>query len=162
MASNHGIRSVTRATFPSGATALKHYHTDYRETFRVHQGELTLIKGDKKYTIKEGELSPTIEMHEVHTYKNSSKDDVIADIILEPGHRGCELANIIFSGIVKDDRLGEVSARKGYNMFWIAFYEITNTIPTGIPWILYSLLKFFHGRKKIDAYKVTLISKYIS
>src|SRR3982750_4107316 len=96
LTSNHGARSVTRATFPAGATALKHYHTDYRETFKVLQGELTVIKAGNRYAVKAGQLSPTIETKEIHTYINGTKENVIVDIILEPGHRGCELANIIF------------------------------------------------------------------
>lgn len=160
LASSHGARSITRATFPAGATALKHYHTDYRETFKVHQGELTVLKDREKFSVKEGHLSPTIEMNETHTYKNSTKENVVVDIILEPGHRGCELANIIFSGFAEENKLGEISARKGYNMFWIVFYEITNTIPTGIPGFLYSLLKLFYGRKQIDGYKKNLIDRY--
>jgi mannose-6-phosphate isomerase-like protein (cupin superfamily) len=162
MASNHGARSITQVTFPAGATALEHYHTEYRETFKVHQGELTVMKDGKKYLVNAGQLSPTIKVYEIHTYKNNTKENVVVDIILEPGHRGCELANIIFSGIVKENKLGEVSTHKGYNLFWVVFYEITNTIPIGIPGFSYSALKFFYGRKRIDAYKKNLIDRYIT
>ena len=158
--SNRGARSITRVTFPAGASALKHYHTDYVETFEVHSGELTVLKHREKFLIKAGYLSPTIKLNEIHTYKNSTKENVVVDIILEPGHRGCELANIVFSGIAEENRLGEISARKGYNMFWIVFYEITNTIPTGVPGFLYCLLKLLYGRKQIDGYKKNLIDRY--
>ena len=94
------------------------------------------------------------------TLTNSTKENVVVDIILEPGYNGYELANIIFSGIAEEHKLGEISTRKGYNMFWIVFYEITNTIQTGIPGFLYSLLKLFYGRKQIDGYKKNLIDRY--
>jgi quercetin dioxygenase-like cupin family protein len=160
MASNHGARSITRVTFPAGATAIKHYHTEYRETFKVHQGELAVIKDGKKYLVKSG-LSPIIEMNEIHTYKNSTKENVVVDIILEPGHSGCELANMIITGIAEENKLVEISVLKAY-IFWIAFYEITNTIPVGVPGFLYGLLKLLYGPKKIEAYKRNLIDKYAS
>jgi quercetin dioxygenase-like cupin family protein len=153
--SNGGIRSVTKAVFPPGAKAVRHYHTEYEETFKVLMGQLTLIKNGKKIAVNAGDLSPTIKMRDVHTYINESSADVTVEIILQPGHKGCEIANHLFVVLARHKKSYLFS--KTYSLFMIAFYEITNTIPVGIAGIAYSLLKLIYGRKKIAEYKASLL-----
>jgi len=153
--SNGGARSVTKAVFPPGAKAVLHYHTEYEETFKVLGGQLALIKNGKKIILNAGELSPTIRKHDIHTYTNESSADVTVEIILQPGHKGCEIANRLFIILADQKKLYLFS--KTYSLFMIAFYEITNTIPVGIAGIVYSLLKLIYGRKRIAEYKASLL-----
>jgi quercetin dioxygenase-like cupin family protein len=155
--SNGSSRSVTRAVFPSGATAVRHYHTEYNETFKIVRGQLIVVKGGKDYLVRRGEQSPMIEIGEIHTYRNDSGEDVTVDIILQPGHQGCEAANLIFTALARDNQLDIFS--KKYSLFWLVFYDITNTIPVGVPGVLYSLLGLMYGRKRIEAYKAYLLKK---
>jgi len=153
--SNGGTRSVTKAVFPPGAKAVSHYHTEYEETFKVSRGQLTVIKNGKRIAVNAGELSPTIKMRDVHTYINESSADVTVEIILEPGHKGCEIANRLLIVLAKQKKLYLFS--KTYSLFMIAFYGITNTIPVGMSGIVYSLLKLIYGRKRIASYKASLL-----
>jgi quercetin dioxygenase-like cupin family protein len=152
--SNGGLRSITRAILPAGAKAVRHYHTQYTERFKVIQGELIVIKSGKKYSVRAGESSPSINTMEVHYFKNESADAVTVDIILQPGHQGCETSNLIFSALARENKLALFS--KTFSFFMIAFYEITNTIPVGITGAVYSVIKIF-GKRRIENWKVYLL-----
>ncbi|NOT76652.1 MAG: cupin domain-containing protein [Cyclobacteriaceae bacterium] len=154
--SNGGARTVTRAVFPPGASAVMHYHTQYNESFRVIEGQLILIKSGKEFKLNIGQLSPEIEFTEIHTYKNKSDHEVIVDIILEPGHQGCEDSNLILAALAKENKLGLLS--KKYSLFWLAFYDLTNTIPVGLAKTLCSMATFYYGRKRIKRYQRFLLS----
>lgn len=160
LTTNNGKRSVTRATFPPGAKALLHYHTQFRETFKVHKGELTILHGAIKQTLQAGQSSNTINTHEIHCFKNLSHQNVVADIILEPGHLGCEMTNMILAGLEREGKLGLLSKFGGYNVLWIVLYDITNTVPIGMPKIIFSVLKFLNGNIKIEKIRQSLIEKY--
>jgi mannose-6-phosphate isomerase-like protein (cupin superfamily) len=160
LTTNNGKRTITRAVFPPGAKALLHYHTQFRETFKVHEGELTIFHGSTKQTLKTGQSSDTIKTYEVHCFKNLSHQNIVADIILEPGHLGCEMTNMILAGLEREGKLGLLSKFGGYNAEWIVLYDITNTVPVGIPRIIFSVLKFLYGNIKIEKIKQSFIEKY--
>jgi quercetin dioxygenase-like cupin family protein len=157
LTSNGGRRSVTRAVFARAAKAVLHYHTEYEETFHVIKGQLTVIKSGQIFVVNSGQHSPTIHIGEFHTYKNDSDSDVTVDIILEPGHAGCEAANNIVANLATSGK-GAMMEKK-YSIFWIAFYEITNTIPVGAEGMIYRLLGFFLGRRKIETCKRDLMKE---
>jgi mannose-6-phosphate isomerase-like protein (cupin superfamily) len=157
---NGGKRSVTRAIFPAGAKAVFHYHTQYQETFRVLSGELNVIHGDVMQTVRQGQLSDIIPRNETHCYMNVSTNAVEVDIILEPGHKGCEMTNSIVTGLEKDDKLYLLSAFGGYNITWLVLYELTNTILTGVPKVIFSFLRLLHGKQKIEKVRRNLIEMY--
>jgi mannose-6-phosphate isomerase-like protein (cupin superfamily) len=157
---NGSKRSVTRAVFPAGAEAVFHYHTQYQETFRVLSGELKVIHGNIVQTVRQGQSSDIIPKNETHRYTNVSINSAEVDIILEPGHEGCEMTNSIITGLEQDDSLHLLSAFGGYNITWLVLYELTNTIPTGVPGVVFSLLKFLHGKQKIEKARRSLIEMY--
>ncbi|MEJ1242245.1 cupin domain-containing protein [Chryseolinea sp. T2] len=154
--SNGGARTVTKAIFPPGAKSVPHVHTAYEERFKVLQGELTVIKNGIEYVVNTGEYSPTIQKGERHSYINKSRQAVTVDIILQPGHEGCEVSNRLFVALAKQNRLYLFS--KTYSLFMVMFYEVTNTIPVGITGVMYSVLKWLYGKKKMEVYKARLMN----
>jgi mannose-6-phosphate isomerase-like protein (cupin superfamily) len=157
---NGGTRSVTRATLPPGAKALRHYHSDFQETFLIQAGHLTIFHNGKNQILGDKVKSYTVPFGEIHTYYNRSTEDVVVDFILEPGHAGCEMTNDIFTGLVADNRVSELTSWGGYNLLWTVLYELTNTIPTGIPGNIYSFLRLFYGKRKMAKVKEELIVRY--
>ncbi len=157
---NSGDRSVTRVTLPPDAKALPHFHSLYNETFVVHSGWLTVIHNSGKHRIGQDIKSYTIPKRDTHAYKNDSGGEVVVDFILEPGHDGCEKTNDIIAGLARDKRLAELSRLGGYTILWCALYDLTNTIPVGIPGLIFSTIRLIHGNVKIERIKNQLLNQY--
>jgi hypothetical protein len=54
----------------------------------------------------------------------------------------------------------ELTSRGGFNLLWTVLYDLTNTIPTGIPGFIYSFLRFCYGRGRMEGVKQELTVKY--
>jgi mannose-6-phosphate isomerase-like protein (cupin superfamily) len=158
---NGGTRSVTRGFFPPGAESLLHYHTQFEETFEVVEGEFTVWLGTTKLTLGAGQSSPKIKSNELHRFKNLTQKNVVANVIIGPGHVGCENATLILAGLEKDGKIDMLYKFKGYNSLWIVLQEMTNTLPTGKPKVIFSILRFLLGRNKIEEMKQDLANKYL-
>jgi quercetin dioxygenase-like cupin family protein len=157
---NNSKRSVSKGVFPPGAECLKHYHTQWEETFEVLEGEFTVYIGKTVHTLTAGQSAPKIKTNEFHHFKNLSKQNVIANIISEPGYAGCENATKIVSGLETDGKFGLLGKFKGYNSLWIILYDMTNTLLTGLPKIIFSLLRLVDGKAAIQKEKQDLLDKY--
>ncbi|RHX83872.1 cupin domain-containing protein [Leptospira stimsonii] len=66
-----------------GAVPKPHRHADLEETFTILKGNLSLIKGDKKYDLKEGD-SITVPKGEAHHPENKSDALVIVRVRATP------------------------------------------------------------------------------
>jgi mannose-6-phosphate isomerase-like protein (cupin superfamily) len=157
---NGSKRSITQGVFPPGAECYFHYHTQFEETFEVIEGKFTVFIGNTKLTLTKGQSSPQIKKREIHRFKNLSQKNVIANIILEPGHPGCENVNKILSGLEKDGKFSLLSKLKGYNILWIIVYEMTNTLLTGMPKAIFYFLRLIKGEIKIKKLENALLDKY--
>src|SRR5450432_677392 len=135
---NNGKRSVSKGIFPPGAECLKHYHTQWEETFEVVEGEFTVHIGKTVYSLTAGQSAPKIKINEIHYFQNLSKQNVIANVISEPGHAGCENATRILSGLESDGKFDLLGKFKGYNSLWIILYDMTNTLLIGLPKRIFS------------------------
>ena len=111
------------------------------------EGEFTVWQGNTKLTLTQGQLTPKIRTNEIHYFKNLSQKNVLANIIIEPGHAGCEHVTRILGGLEKDGLLSSLNKFKGYNVLWIVLLDLTNTLPTGIPKVIFKVLRLFCGRK---------------
>lgn len=101
---NNGRRSVTRLYLHPGRNLILHYHTEFEETFEVLEGEFTVWHA-KTNNINAGQSSRKIKLKETHRFKNQSQQIVIANVIVEPGHAGCEDVNKILAGLEKEANL---------------------------------------------------------
>jgi quercetin dioxygenase-like cupin family protein len=157
---NNGKRSISKAVFPPGAKCFRHHHTQWEETFEVIEGEFTVYIGKAMHILTAGKSSPKIRTGEAHYFKNLSKQNVIANVISEPGHVGCENATKILSGLEADGRLDLLGKFKGYNSLWIVLYDMTNTLLTGLPKLIFSILRVVHGKDAIQREEQDLLDSY--
>lgn len=158
---NNGKRSVTLAIFPPGAECLWHEHAQYEETFEIKEGEFTVWHGTTKEVIKAGQSSGKIKLREPHRFKNESQQNVVAHIIVEPGHKGCEDVNSILAGLEKAGEFNNLNKFKGYNSLWIILYDMTNTLLTGMPRVIFTFLNFILGKNKLENVRRELLDKYL-
>jgi quercetin dioxygenase-like cupin family protein len=157
---NNGRRTISQAVFPPGAECPMHYHTEFEETFEVLEGEFTVFIGKTKLTLTTGQSTPKIKTNENHYFKNSSKKNVVVNIISEPGHAGGENATKILSGLERDGKYSLLTKFNGYNTLWIVLFDMTNTLLTATPKVIFNILVLFHGNSKIQRLRQDLLDKY--
>jgi len=157
---NGGIRTVMQGSIKPKGAAPSHFHDRYEETLEIVEGELSVWLGKKKIILKEGQ-SFTVPRNTVHRFKNETKSTIIMNVIIEPGSIGWENTVKVSQGLIRDNLAEKVSKFTYSNIPYYTFMlKQTNTLPVGVPKIIFSVLNRIHGKKKLDQYEKDVLEKY--
>lgn len=160
--SNGGARSVIHGYFAHGAMAPTHYHTEFNESFEIIEGELSVWKAGKKSVLKAGDKR-TIEKGILHRFKNESGKRVTCNVIIEPGYEPFEQNIRIMMGLQKDGLVEQLSKMTPKMMpVGLVLTKLSNTNLVGGTGIMLRIVKFFIGKKKVEAREKDLLEKYCS
>lgn len=158
-AETKGLKTVIEIVLqPNGEGPPPHYHKAYSETFRILEGEVSLLIGRESKIAKEGDTY-TIKESQVHTFKNDSSLPARIEVTLTPGHEGFENAISILFGLSKDGLVSEKGLpNKLVNLAIIN--AISDSHFTGILSFISSILNITISKQKMAVAQADLIEKY--
>ena len=79
-----------------------HFHTLFSETFEVLTGTLEVGLNDQIHQLKKGDIV-TIKPNEKHYFHNTSNDECLIKVTINPGNKNFENALLISKGLAKDN-----------------------------------------------------------
>lgn len=152
--STNGVRTVIHSVLAAGTTIPSHIHTQYDEILEILEGEMKVIESGKETVLTAGQTI-RVEKGKVHHYVTGSRD-VIANIILEPGHEGFEKAIQIMKAMQADGTYAHLNTmdRDSY-LFLSVIGKLTDTIYVDVPEEISELLY-----SKVDFVVKELTEKY--
>lgn len=103
-AETDGERTVFELEVAPGGGYVLHYHRTYSERFRVRSGELSVEVDGIERVLGPGEEA-VAPVDTPHRWRNVGRDRAVADVELQPGHRGFEAALRIAYGLARDGRV---------------------------------------------------------
>lgn len=143
---------------PGGGTPL-HYHNSYAETFRVTQGELSIIFGNKAVIVLKPGSRYTVHQGIQHRFFNDSGSPVIFNVLIEPGSAGFENALRIMYGLAADGLTTANAVPKS----WKHIAVITTMSDMNSPGVLSLIAPLFRWYAKSKAGRDTrrlLLNRY--
>ena len=157
---NGGVRSVIHGVFTPGAMAPNHYHTEFNESFEIIEGELAVWDTGKKTVLKAGERT-TINLGNLHKFKNESDKAVTLLITVEPGYVTFEHNINIMRGLQDEGMLEQLSKMTPKMVpVGMIMTELSNTKLVGMTGVMFKVISLFYSKKKIKARKEELLFKY--
>lgn len=155
---NNRFTEVEVTLMPAGGTPL-HYHNHYSETFKVSQGELSIIFGNKAMVVLKPGSHYTVSKGTQHRFFNATGKPVVFKVLIEPGCAGFENALRIMYGLATD---GHTNA-KALPKSWKHIAVITNMSDMNSPGILSLIAPLFRWYAKSKAGQNTerlLLNRY--
>lgn len=151
-----GKRTVIRSLFHAGAAVQSHFHTKFKETFRVIEGEMSLEIDGKRIMLIAGE-SITVQKKAIHSF--SILNLSLVEITLEPASPSFEQSIEIIKGTAEDDLL-QPGIMDDMNLILMAITaDLTNSKYMGETG---TMLKYFTKKKSamIKECKAQWLEKY--
>lgn len=143
---------------PSGGTPL-HYHTSYRETFRVLSGHLGLeLAGGRKVLLDAGDVHE-VGVGVVHRFYNPTETPVAFVTLVVPGHEGFENSLRIVYGLAQDGLCNAKGIPKSVRHLAL-FATMSDTRFVGWMALLSPFLKLVAAQNVKSGLEETLIQRY--
>ena len=150
--------SVIELNILPGEKTPWHYHSLFSETFEILSGTLEVGKGKSVLSLTTGDVA-TIEPDEHHYFHNTTHEECVIKVTIDPGNKNFERSLFIFKGLAHDGKASRAGTPK--NLFDLAlFVYLNNSRMVGIQKIAESLFNFIARRGIKSGRLERLVSKY--
>lgn len=137
---------------PGGGNAL-HYHTEFTETFAPVKGTLTVRSGHDYVQLAAGE-SRTVQPLERHAFHNKSREPIVFQVELRPGHPGFEKSIQIGYGLARDGKTNKKGIPKSFLQLGLLFDLSGTCLPGFLSLISPIFRRVAHRARKKGIHKV--------
>ncbi len=156
---NNGSRTVLKSVLAPYATVFPHFHTLFKETVEVVEGEIDIWNGFGKLHLEKGQ-SASIEKNTLHRYV-AGKMQTTVMITFEPGNLDFENAMRILKGLQHDGNTLHLSTPQASNLALLTIiFQLTDSTPVEDTKIsMDNLLQSPEGYK-VEEFKQECLKKY--
>ncbi len=154
----NGDSTLLEITLAPGGGNAMHFHLDFSETFRPITGALLVRIGHERKLLQPGEVC-TVPVKTPHCFQNPSKETIVFQVELQPGHPGFENSLKIAYGLAKDGLTNQKSLPKKFSHLAL-LATMSGTFPVGIFSLLMPLLQWKAKRARKQGVEQKLIDTY--
>lgn len=154
----NGEYSLGQVDLIPGGGNPPHHHKQFSETFTAVKGQLSVLVGNEWKTLQEGQ-SFTVTPGTQHCFRNNTKENIVFNVKVTPGHQGFEDSIRLFYGLAADGQTDKTGKPKklAHQAIMIFLGDINFS---GALALLRPILKWAYRKAQKSGLEKQLIDKY--